>query len=93
MAARPAEMALRADTVLVRAVGVPLRDTVVPVRALVVVAVRALTVVGDGVVVADWRLTLDASRTAALATPMPTAIVPTKSNNFFILVIYIISKR
>ena len=66
---------------------VAVRDVTVPVRA-VAADVRAV----DVDVVADWRLMLDVSRTAALATPMPTAIVPTKSKNFFIFMLSMISK-
>lgn len=86
--------AVRAVVVVLRVVAardgdVVLRDVTVPLRA--VVAVPRVVVV-DVDVAADCRLMLDASRTAALATPMPTASVPTKSKNFFILMWSMISK-
>lgn len=83
-----ARVAVRDCAAVVAAV----RTVTVPARG---VAVRASprdeTVCAEDVVV-DWRFMLDASRTAALATPMPTASVPTKSKNFFIIIEYMISK-
>lgn len=74
------------------AVVVALRVVTVPARGVAVRAsLREETVCVDDVVV-DWRFMLDASRTAALETPMPTANVPTKSKNFFIIIEYMISK-
>ena len=80
--------ALRADVVAARDVvptlraWVAVRVVTVPLRGVVAV-VRAVTLCGADV--ADvWRFTLDVSRTAALARPMPATSVPAKSINFFI---------
>jgi len=51
----------------------------------VVVALRAPTDWAELEFVAVCRLTLDASRTAALATPMPTYANAAKSKNLFII--------
>ena len=74
--------ALRADVVAALRAWVAVRVVTVPLRGVVAV-VRAVTLCGADV--ADvWRFTLDASRTAALARPMPATSVPAKSKNFFI---------
>lgn len=66
-----------------RDVGWAVRDTVAPVRAIAVRAsLRVVVEMADGV--PDCRFMLVASRAAALATPMPAEIAPTKSKNFFI---------
>lgn len=83
-----------ADVVALRVVAVradvAVRVTVAPARDADAAALRVGADCAD--MAADCRATLVVSRTAALATPMPAAIVPTKSKNFFIFMIYIISK-
>lgn len=76
--------------VVLRCCALGARVETVPVRD---VAVRASLLVAVFVDFAeDWRAMLDASRTAALAVPMPTIIRPAKSKNFFIFMSDIISK-
>ena len=88
--------ALRDDVVAVRAVSprdsVALRVVTIPVRGVVVLAVVRAVMFWPDCDVPVWRFTLVASRTAALATPMPTPISPAKSKNFFIITFNMISK-
>lgn len=91
-AARVVRVADTVPWVAERGVVVVGRVVTLPLRAdVAVVALRVVFVCVDADDV--LRFMLDASRTAALATPMPTAAATTKINNFLIFMTYIISKR